>query len=88
MYYYFRREPTGYYWERIKDRIIPIELSPAPPWRPYVAEMCAGAKPGDLSRRIDLIGLAALVDQGGDPADADTLFVRPFPGDLLEVRAR
>ena len=83
VFFYYKNEPYGPYWELIKDRLILEEVEPV--------DFMHSASQKDLSSKIfsyahlsDFIRLEKILERGGVYADIDTLFVNKYPDELFD----
>lgn len=78
IYFYYRHEPYGYYWDLIKEQVICVRI----PDVPFISRY---QYPNRYTARFryahasDFVRLEKLLAQGGLYADMDTLFVNPVP---------
>jgi hypothetical protein len=82
IFFYYRYEPYGRYWNSIKDKLTLVRVEPV-----------AAVKRARYRDRLiylyryahhaDFIRLEKLVEHGGIYADMDTLFLNPLPERLL-----
>ena len=89
MHFYYRFEPFGEWWERIKDRLTlhPVEgeefvLSNASYDR-HLEGLIIKHHRLLYAHQSDFIRLKILIERGGVYADIDTLFVNPLPLELF-----
>jgi Glycosyltransferase sugar-binding region containing DXD motif len=86
IYLHHHHLPYGPYWELLEPRLTVVPAAP-------VAAIEGAAYDDRLvppayryAHHSDFVRLDALIAQGGIYADLDTLFVRPFPADLLAAK--
>jgi hypothetical protein len=78
IYFYYHYEPYGKYWEKIKEKISPIQIDLCP----YVSRYKykdRGVKKYSYAHHSDFIRIEKLCQQGGIYADIDTIFVNKIP---------
>lgn len=83
IYFHHDHVPHGKYWDRIKDRLTLVKVSPDD----FVADFeyeDRGINPYRYAHHADFIRLRQLTEYGGIYADIDTLFVNPYPKSLFE----
>lgn len=73
--FYYKNEPYGPYWDEIKPYLNLIQVDP--PTEIF------GIPVTHYAHQADIIRLQALIEEGGIYADMDTLFVNPYPKELL-----
>ena len=74
IYFYYKYEPKGYWWEKIKPLLILEHIDP--PTEIY------GNKVYHYAHQTDIIRLQKLIEHGGIYLDIDTICLKPFT-DLL-----
>jgi hypothetical protein len=83
IFLYYHYEPYGRYWELIRPHLTLVRVPLSTP-----VDRFAYAKPAVAQFRYahqsDFIRLERLLERGGIYADIDTLFVSPFPAELME----
>jgi len=82
IYFHHDRIPHGKYWDRIKDRLTLVKVDPDK----FVTDFTykdRGINPYRYAHHSDFIRLRQLNKYGGIYADMDTLFINPYPKDLL-----
>ena len=74
--FYYKYEPYGPYWDKIKKslNLIPVE----PPTEIF------GIPITHYAHQADIIRLQALIEEGGVYADIDSIFLREFPKEFYE----
>ncbi len=77
VFFYFRREPLGPYWERIRRFVKAVRVSPP--------ENSQGGQVHH-AHQSDFLRLEILNACGGVYADIDTIFIRGLPEDLYASR--
>lgn len=88
MYFHYRHEPHGEWWERIRPRLTLRHIAEATsfpdPARYSTSEEGRFIRDNglDYAHEADFLRLAILLEAGGVYADMDTLFVRPLPSHL------
>ncbi|HTP48096.1 MAG TPA: glycosyltransferase [Casimicrobiaceae bacterium] len=88
MYFHYRHEPHGEWWERIRPRLtlrcIAEAASFPDPARYAASDEGRFIRDHGLTyaHEADYLRLAILLEAGGVYADMDTLFVRPLPSHL------
>jgi len=88
MYFHYRHEPHGEWWQRIKPylelrRIADTPAFPDPARYEATAEGRSIRDAGlAYAHEADFLRLVILLEEGGVYADMDTLFVRPLPQHL------
>lgn len=87
MYFYYRHEPYGRYWDLIKDRLILVAVQPVEFVHRY-AYADRRIRKYRYAHESDFLRLERLLDQGGVYADLDTIFVNPIPPALFEEAIR
>lgn len=86
VYFHYRHEPYGPYWELIRDRLIlrrvESPLSSLRAWLRYGWKNRACGR-YRYAHQSDFLRLDALLEHGGIYADMDTLFINPIPAELF-----
>lgn len=70
LFYYCNHEPFGYYWDKLKDKII-IEITNPP-------EEIFGIPIQTIQHKSDVIRLQKLIERGGIYMDMDTICINSF----------
>lgn len=70
IYFFYRYEPTGEWWERAKLFVEPIQIS--------VPRKVLGNKLYHYAHKADIIRLMVLSNYGGVYLDIDTICIKPF----------
>tara|TARA_Y100000385_G_scaffold288389_1_gene354868 strand:- start:2492 stop:3247 length:756 start_codon:yes stop_codon:yes gene_type:complete len=73
--FYYKNEPYGVYWDKIKPYLNLIQIEPP--------SEIFGIPITHYAHQADIIRLQALIEEGGIYADIDTLFVNPYPKELF-----
>lgn len=83
IYFYYKYEPYGLYWDLIKDQLTLEYVEPV--------DLMNSVTRKDLTSKIfsyahlaDFIRVEKLLERGGIYADIDTLFVKKYPEHLFE----
>lgn len=74
--FYYKYEPYGPYWDKIKPYLNLIQVEP--PTEIF------GIPINHYAHQADIIRLQALIEEGGIYADIDSVFVNPYPEYLYE----
>ena len=74
--FYYKYEPYGSYWDKIKHKLNLIKVDP--PTEIF------GIPIKHYAHQADIIRLQALIEEGGIYADIDTIFINKYPKHLYE----
>jgi len=74
--FYYKYEPYGPYWDKIKPYLNLIKVEPP--------SEIFGIPINHYAHQADIIRLQALIEEGGVYADIDTVFINPYPDYLYE----
>ena len=74
--FYYKYEPYGPYWDKIKSYLNLIQVEP--PTEIF------GIPINHYAHQADIIRLQALIEEGGIYADIDSIFINPYPNYLYE----
>ena len=83
VYFYFRNEPYGPYWERIRDKLTLVAVDPVDQVSQH-RYRDTFVKHYRYAHHADFIRLEKVQEHGGVYADMDTLFVNPLPDRLFD----
>jgi hypothetical protein len=83
VFFYYKYEPYGPFWELIKDRLTLEQVDPVD-FMQGVAQKELSSKVFSYAHLADFIRLEKIVERGGVYADIDTLFVNKYPDELFE----
>lgn len=70
IYFFYRYEPSGYWWEKTKELVTLVQIS--------VPRKIFGNKLYHYAHKADVIRLLALGNYGGIYLDIDTICIKPF----------
>ena len=82
VFFHYHYEPYGPYWDRIKNRITPVQVD----LQPFVQDYRyrdRGIKKYSYAHQADFIRIDKLIEHGGVYADIDSIFVNPLPDPLF-----
>lgn len=83
VYFYYKYEPFGPYWELIKNHLILEKVEPFD-FMQSVSQKDLTSEIFSYAHLADFIRVEKLLERGGVYADIDTLFVRKYPDYLFE----
>lgn len=82
IYFHYRYEPHGRYWDLIRPRLTLVKTEPVPFLSRFRYQDRYVAK-FSYAHHADFLRLEKLVEKGGIYADMDTIFVNPIPSRLF-----
>ena len=83
IYFHYRNEPFGPYWDAIKPSLTLREVGEAPDWLSTFHYKEKLLRPYSYAHEADFIRIDVLNEMGGVYADIDTLFINPLPDELF-----
>ena len=83
VFFYYKYEPYGPYWELIKNRLTLEQVEPVD-FMQSVTQKELSSKVFSYAHLADFIRLEKILERGGVYADIDTLFVNKYPDELFE----
>lgn len=83
IYFYYKYEPYGPYWELIKGQLTLEKVEPVD-FMQSVSQKDLSSKIFSYAHLADFIRLEKILEKGGVYADIDTLFVKKYPEELFD----